>query len=289
MTHEEAFLRAIREAPDDDGPRLVYADWLEERGDPRGEFIRVQCARALLDPPDKAAQRKLLEASSKEIAEVCNRRAELHARAWNLLEANRRAWADPVRAVIGPDPSRRGEYWLGGRRPNPDKFWRGFVNTLAFDAAALGAAPPEAARLLVLHRGDVYGAGRGAAALAASPLLAPLTALQFADLYDAPLDPAGAAALAASPYLTRLTSLFLARNNIGDDGARALARAPWLLGLRILDLTENGLSEAALRVLVVSPYLSRRCTVRLARNAISPGTVDRLARMRGYSRSQFRI
>src|SRR5262245_58863227 len=39
-----AFLKAIAEAPDDDGPRLVYADWLEEHGDPaRAEFIRVRC------------------------------------------------------------------------------------------------------------------------------------------------------------------------------------------------------------------------------------------------------
>ena len=46
MTHDESFLRAIREAPDDDGVRLIYADWLEERGDPRGEFIRGQIALA---------------------------------------------------------------------------------------------------------------------------------------------------------------------------------------------------------------------------------------------------
>jgi len=32
--------------PDDDGPRLVYADCLLERGDPRGEFIQVQCQQA---------------------------------------------------------------------------------------------------------------------------------------------------------------------------------------------------------------------------------------------------
>lgn len=36
-------IAAILGAPDDDGPRLVYADWLTERGDPRGEFIQVQC------------------------------------------------------------------------------------------------------------------------------------------------------------------------------------------------------------------------------------------------------
>jgi uncharacterized protein (TIGR02996 family) len=33
---EDVLHLAIREDPDDDGPRLAYADWLEERGDPRG-------------------------------------------------------------------------------------------------------------------------------------------------------------------------------------------------------------------------------------------------------------
>jgi uncharacterized protein (TIGR02996 family) len=40
-THEE-FLAAIYAAPEDDAPRLVYADWLLEQGDPRGEFIMKQ-------------------------------------------------------------------------------------------------------------------------------------------------------------------------------------------------------------------------------------------------------
>ena len=39
--------RAILDDPDNDTPRLVYADWLEERGDPaRAELIRLQIARA---------------------------------------------------------------------------------------------------------------------------------------------------------------------------------------------------------------------------------------------------
>ena len=33
-------------APANNDPRLVLADYLEERGDPRGEFIRVQCEMA---------------------------------------------------------------------------------------------------------------------------------------------------------------------------------------------------------------------------------------------------
>lgn len=42
---DEATLRAaIIADPDADEPRLVYADWLMERGDVRGELIRLQCA-----------------------------------------------------------------------------------------------------------------------------------------------------------------------------------------------------------------------------------------------------
>ena len=40
---ERGLRTAIFANPDDDAPRLVYADWLLERGDPRGEFIQIQC------------------------------------------------------------------------------------------------------------------------------------------------------------------------------------------------------------------------------------------------------
>ena len=44
--HEQAFLRAVIENPDDDAPRLIYADWLDEQGQSeRAEFIRVQVER----------------------------------------------------------------------------------------------------------------------------------------------------------------------------------------------------------------------------------------------------
>ena len=38
---EAAFLRALRDQPDDLAVRLVFADWLEERGDLRGELLRL--------------------------------------------------------------------------------------------------------------------------------------------------------------------------------------------------------------------------------------------------------
>lgn len=52
MANEEHFVAAIRANQEDDVPRLIYADWLEEQGDPRAEFIRLQCALAKLDSWD---------------------------------------------------------------------------------------------------------------------------------------------------------------------------------------------------------------------------------------------
>lgn len=40
-----AMIEAIVARPDDDGPRLVYADWLMEQRHPAGEFIALQTAR----------------------------------------------------------------------------------------------------------------------------------------------------------------------------------------------------------------------------------------------------
>jgi uncharacterized protein (TIGR02996 family) len=49
MSDEDAFLAAIRAAPGDDAPRLVYADWLEELGRfAEAEFIRVERQNRLL-------------------------------------------------------------------------------------------------------------------------------------------------------------------------------------------------------------------------------------------------
>lgn len=39
-TDLKPFVASVLEKPDDDGPKLVFADWLEERNDPRGEALR---------------------------------------------------------------------------------------------------------------------------------------------------------------------------------------------------------------------------------------------------------
>jgi uncharacterized protein (TIGR02996 family) len=43
-TKQVSFLRAIAEHANDDSYRLVFADWLEEHGDWRAEFLRLDCS-----------------------------------------------------------------------------------------------------------------------------------------------------------------------------------------------------------------------------------------------------
>jgi uncharacterized protein (TIGR02996 family) len=45
LTKEPLFAEVLAR-PDDEAPRLVLADRLIEAGDPRGEFIQLQCAAA---------------------------------------------------------------------------------------------------------------------------------------------------------------------------------------------------------------------------------------------------
>ena len=70
----EDFLGDICEHPADDAPRLIYADWLDDHGQPRrAELIRLQCELAGLDEDDP-------------------RRAELAEREWELLTVYRSRW-----------------------------------------------------------------------------------------------------------------------------------------------------------------------------------------------------
>jgi uncharacterized protein (TIGR02996 family) len=56
VTCGEAFLKAIREAPDDDTPRLVYADWLDEGNRPGGDYLRAEAAWARRREPGVEAE-----------------------------------------------------------------------------------------------------------------------------------------------------------------------------------------------------------------------------------------
>src|SRR5438552_2205450 len=89
MTQDEAFLLAIREAPEENGPRLIYADWLEDNGQPeRAEFIRVQIELA-----------RVVEAPGW---------ADLQKRELALLRAHQAAWLGPLVKVLRRWTFRRG-------------------------------------------------------------------------------------------------------------------------------------------------------------------------------------
>jgi uncharacterized protein (TIGR02996 family) len=60
MNEERAFLQATLENPDDDALRLVFADWLEERGESRGEILRIMTELEVLErtePPSVMRER----------------------------------------------------------------------------------------------------------------------------------------------------------------------------------------------------------------------------------------
>jgi uncharacterized protein (TIGR02996 family) len=125
----EPFLAAIRAEPDEDAPRLVYCDWLEEQGDPvrtaRAEFIRWQLAVQVEIMPF-GSQNGHTVAVPPEIEfsrmPAVDRQVELYrryVRAWNG-PIHRRLHQGPLRKLVD---SRRGSIRRWSYR-------RGFVHAV---------------------------------------------------------------------------------------------------------------------------------------------------------------
>lgn len=80
MTDRDGLLAAVLACPDDDLPRLVYADWLEEHGEgEHAEFIRVQC-KAYRTPHKHRARPGFRKDGEGRVCERCGlekRAAEL--------------------------------------------------------------------------------------------------------------------------------------------------------------------------------------------------------------------
>jgi uncharacterized protein (TIGR02996 family) len=254
MTDHDAFLDAIRENPDDDAHRLVYADWLEERGDPRGEFIRVQCELARLPKSNR-------------------RRAKLEAREEELLKKRRAEWTRPLRAIVGDLGFERGLVtWATAKarkfldhadalfclapiqhlRLNDSK---AHIKELAVCSAL------KHLRTLSLESNAI--GGTRAAILLASRHLANVTALILNHNH---IGVAGARALAVSPHLGRLTRLAAVGNNLNDTAIKLIAEAPGLTGLRQLYLANNTFTAAGLECLVNSPVAVGLRTLTLGSN-----------------------
>jgi uncharacterized protein (TIGR02996 family) len=110
MTDDEvALYRAVLANPGDDAPRLVYADWLDERGDPRGVYLRLD--RELAKPRRGQRFVKSLE-RLKEVRAHCDP-------AW--VVAVSRGWFDRVGRLDVTVRDR--ELDLGRLVPTPDPSW----------------------------------------------------------------------------------------------------------------------------------------------------------------------
>jgi uncharacterized protein (TIGR02996 family) len=238
-------VRAIRAAPFDDAPRLVCADWLGDRQDPRGEFIAVSCRIAALEKGDPALH-------------------GLHARSRELLQANEAAWREPLVSL--------------GATPELLAFWRGFVGSAKLSGRAVanlspvcraepvvrvhlenggpgpcaaGAEAPELAELLELSFTGEHT--EGIERIVASPLLGRVRSFQThwmtpaiaagiargglrpESINLANLAPAEIGALVESPFFDRVSELTLWGS---DDVGRALGRVP-LAALRRLDMSSS--------------------------------------------------
>jgi uncharacterized protein (TIGR02996 family) len=218
MNDREALLRAICENPEDDTPRLVFADWLQEHGEEeRAEFIRLQIELAGLPEGQKKQKRQVRETE--------------------LLAAHSNEWSEPLKPYFA-------YYYRGiyarGYAP-PVVFRRGFVETLAMDVETFVARGSEAFALSPIRGLRVQDA-QSLDDLAKSKDLLRLNGLDFcgtvlsSEASDAPV-------LFRSKYLANLTSL-VARGiddngHLDADGLKAIAGSKHLAKLVRIDVGSN--------------------------------------------------
>lgn len=214
MSDELAFIEEIRAHPEDDDRRLVYADYLEDEGDARGELIRTQIELQHL--PVAAPQRVSLMRREDE-----------------LLTAYGDQWLEPLRR-------------LGAQGLSIRCFQRGLIERVrmnardfARNAQALCTAAPA------LHCVELREPATAAQQLSTMTWPAQLTGL---DLGAANVSEELIEALASAPWTQQLRELNLQFNQLGDRGAGALAT--WNCPeLQVLKLGMNNIGPAGLTAL----------------------------------------
>ena len=207
------FLEFILAHPDDDAPRLVFADWLEEQGDSdRAEFIRIQIERARL--PEWDARQVRLRLRERDLI-------ELHGQKWK-----------------GELPSIEGITW--------EDFRRGFVATASFatftilreKASACWAATPIEAMSIRWPRRDE-----------ASETITPIAGLRELSITDRLVDRDDVDRLADLPLLSTLRAMNIRHCNLGGDGFRRLVASPHLGNLTALRVPGNSIGNRSIRAL----------------------------------------
>jgi uncharacterized protein (TIGR02996 family) len=271
---DDAFLADVVEHPEDDAPRLVYADWLIEHGDEadrdRAEFIRVQCALARGDPEEAkrnelaAREGVLLQMYEKEwlaaLPEGVGGLGTVYfERGFPGLLATGCADFPRLAELLRPVAPITAVYVIGegGWMSGDDEY--ADVGTHLDDVVGIFAATPQLSRVRSLTITESGLHGRHVKALLSSPHL---TGLRHLDLSSNALGrgsfgPSGARAVAEAACLAGVTYLDLSGNDVGNAGAVALAASPRLAKLTTLLLSYNGIGEEGGLALAASPHLER--------------------------------
>jgi uncharacterized protein (TIGR02996 family) len=210
LTHDDAFLRAIIEEPDDDLPRLAYTDWLEEN-DRAGwaELIRVQIE---LEPIRFAIDRPRVR--------------ELLAQEEMLLHRHQDAWLGPT--VLALQAERTRSYHPGLYGP----FFRRGVPEVA--AVSLDVLLGHGGELLAahptIHELAVFDMQRRGAELAQCELLDRVATLEVADWV---LEEDAVALLASPHFRNRPTVRVWDGSDDGYDRLWYARPAEWPAGMRV--------------------------------------------------------
>lgn len=279
-------LRAILDAPDDDDVRLVYADWLIEKGEAaRAELIQLQCRAPT--PETQRREEALLRKHGKEwLAPI---RAYIQSWTWSRgfvehVTANGKKFIPGIDAIFETTPL-RGLALVGRKRGDLETIAQS-RHSHAFRSLTLAMSKldVEPLRQLVkftkLEELDLTSnpiGKEGCYVLAESP--APIRRLR---MHDCALALDAVALLARAAFFPGLTHLWLSNNRalgpetgaafgraeslveldlgsaaLGDDGVERLAATPALTNLERLQLFGNGVTMRGVRALVESPHLPK--------------------------------
>ena len=204
---EPQLLKAVLDAPDDDAPRLAYADWCAQQPDEparaRAEFIRAQIR--VFQPDFDSLDR--------------GEKYEITSRANKLLAANRQAWAGPLADLVD-------DYG----------YQRGFIFWVATTASRFLADAELLFALAPIVHADISGVRDVDERFFASRYLQRLRSLRMDDcgLYDIHLQ-----ILADSPNFAGLRWLSVSNNHLGMKGAEALAASKRLPSLGFVEFGGN--------------------------------------------------
>lgn len=248
---ERELLAAVIARPDDDLPRLVYADYIEERGDPdRAEFIRLQCGLADGSLTGKAADRAT-------------------ARVAELQEQHQADWARPL--------------WSS---PTGHEYYRGFVGVVDATPAWLANCASELFTRTPVHgirfvRADDDYDHPDPSLLRRLAAVSGLAHLKWLDLTGTTLGPENVRLLLGSPHLARLELIAFGDGDDTADTATAIVSSPTLAGLSELhiggDPTESEFGDEGLRILAGAANLAGLRTLYLNNNGLGPAGAEALA------------